>query len=111
MGGFRPLDWGRINGRQHSSGHDIGRAMKAMTLEEQIRHLESRLPRYDSAMEAVRMADFRAAYGMCELDGAEPWTPAVERLFKLLASGRITDKQYVRLARISVQTNKSQFVT
>jgi hypothetical protein len=81
--------------------------MKAMTLEEQIRHLESRPPRYGSAMEAVRMADFRAAYGMCELDEAEPWTPAIERLFKLLASGRITDKQYVRLARVAIPMKES----
>jgi hypothetical protein len=85
--------------------------MKAMAIEDQLRMLEGRPPRYDSATETVWMADFRSAYGMCELDGGAVWTPAVKRLFKLLASGRITDRQYIRLARISVQTNKSLFVT
>jgi hypothetical protein len=77
-----------------------------MTMEEELRRLEARPARYDSAAETERMADLRAAHGMCELDGSAIWTPSVERLFRLLASGRINGGQYTRLARASARTNR-----
>jgi hypothetical protein len=72
-----------------------------LPIEDQLQVLEARPPRYDIDTEAERMADLRAAHGICELDGTAIWTPSVERLFRLLASGRITTKQYMRLARAS----------
>jgi len=70
-----------------------------MTLEERLRRLEARPPRYDSAEEAERMEDYRNAYAILELNTNACWTPEIERVFRLLASGRITQRQYMGLAR------------
>jgi len=68
-------------------------------IETELRQLEARPARHGLDETARRLTDLRNAYAINMLSGVGTMSPTVERLLNLLASGRIDEKQYLRLAR------------
>jgi len=72
---------------------------QAMMIDQTLAALEARPPRYAGDAGRRRLATLEAAIGMCMLDGNLIRTPTFDRLVKLLASGRITERKYENLVR------------
>lgn len=62
---------------------------------------EARPAKFSPAETERRMAEYRNAYAMARMEGA-PHDAVALRLLALLASGRIPEAVYLRLARESV---------
>ena len=78
---------------------DRGIKRPAMNLDQKIAELEARPARYTGEAGRRRLATLESAIGICVIDTNLIRTPILDRLVKLLASGRITERKYRSLVR------------
>jgi hypothetical protein len=76
-------------------------------IETELRQLDGHPSRYGLDETARRLTDLRSAYAINMLSGVGTMSPTVERLPNLLASGRIGDAHYLRLARALAEAEEA----